>query len=134
MKKIALLITFSLLLASPLRAELKMSAIFGDHMVLQQKQSNPIWGWDTPGTEVTVSFAGQTLSTKAGSDGKWMVKLAPMPANATPQTLTIVGSTKREIRDVLIGEVWMCSGQSNMGFKLNQRLVAGVHARIRAQF
>ena len=118
MKKIALLITVSLLLASPLRAELKMPGIFGDHMVLQQKQFNPIWGWDTPGAEVTVSFAGQTLSTKAGSDGKWTVKLAPLPANATPQTLTIVGSSKREIRDVLIGEVWMCSGQSNMGFKL----------------
>ncbi len=120
MKKIALLITFSLLLVSPLRAELKMPGIFGDHMVLQQKQSNPVWGWDTPGTEVTVSFAGQTLSTKAGSDGKWTVKLAPLSANATPQTLTIVGSSKREIRDVLIGEVWVCSGQSNMGFKLNQ--------------
>ncbi|MEI6075078.1 MAG: sialate O-acetylesterase [Verrucomicrobiota bacterium] len=120
MKKIALLITFSLLLASALRAELKMPAIFGDHMVLQQKQPNPIWGWDTPGTEVTVSFAGQTLSTKAGSDGKWTVKLAPLPANATPQTLTIVGSIRREIRDVLVGEVWLCSGQSNMGFKLEK--------------
>ena len=107
MKIIALLITISFLLASPLRAELNMPGIFGDHMVLQQQQADPIWGWDTPGTEITVSFAGQTLSTKAGSDGKWTVKLAPLPANATPQTLTIVGSTKREIRDVLVGEVWL---------------------------
>ena len=93
MKKIALLITFSLLLVSPLRAELKMPGIFGDHMVLQQKQSNPVWGWDTPGTEVTVSFAGQTLSTKAGSDGKWTVKLAPLSANATPQVRATTSST-----------------------------------------
>lgn len=101
-----------------LRAELRLPAIISDHMVLQQKQSNPIWGWDTPGTKITVSFAGQTYSTTAGNDGKWTVKLAPLPANAAPQTLTVVGSTKREIKDVLIGEVWMCSGQSNMVFTL----------------
>jgi sialate O-acetylesterase len=118
MKKTILLITLVVLLAAPSWADLKMPAIFSDHMVLQQKQSNPVWGWDAPGTEVTVAFADQTLSTKAGSDGKWMVALAPLPANATPQTLTVTGSTRREIGDVLIGEVWMCSGQSNMGFKL----------------
>ena len=118
--KIALFLTFSLLSALSSLAELKLPGIFGDHMVLQQKQSNPVWGWDTPGTEITVSFAGQTLSTKAGSDGKWTVKLAPLPANATPQTLTVAGSTRCEIHDVLIGEVWLCSGQSNMGFKLSR--------------
>lgn len=95
-----------------------LPSIFSDHMVLQQKQADRIWGWDTPGTVVTVSFAGQTVSAKAGDDGKWIVKLAPMPANATPQTLTVVGSSKREISDVLVGEVWLCSGQSNMQFKL----------------
>jgi sialate O-acetylesterase len=87
-------------------------------MVLQQQQVNPIWGWDTPGTKVTVSFAGQEYSSTAGEDGKWMVKLAAAPANAVAQTLVIKGSTTREVRDVLIGEVWMCSGQSNMGFTL----------------
>lgn len=118
MKKTISLIALVVLLATPSWADLKIPAIFSDHMVLQQKQSNPVWGWDAPGTEVTVAFAGQTLSTKAGSDGKWRVALAPLPANATPQTLTVTGSTRREIGDVLIGEVWMCSGQSNMGFKL----------------
>ena len=103
-----------------LRAELKLPAIIGDHMVLQQKQSNPIWGWDAPGTKVTVTFAGQTKSAQAGADGKWTVKLDPAPANAQPQTLVIAGSAQREIKDVLVGEVWMCSGQSNMGFTLNQ--------------
>ena len=100
------------------RAELKLPAIIGDHMVLQQQLANPIWGWDTPGTKVTVSFAGQTKSAQAGADGKWTVKLDPLPANATPQAMTIEGSSKREVQDVLIGEVWMCSGQSNMGFTL----------------
>lgn len=110
---------FALALPAALRAELKLPAIIGDHMVLQQKQTNPIWGWDKPGTKVTVSFAGQTKSGEAGSDGKWTVKLDPVPANAKAQTLSITGSSKKEVQDVLVGEVWMCSGQSNMGFTLN---------------
>ena len=105
-------------LAASARAELKLPAIIGDHMVLQQKQSDPIWGWDTPGTKVTVTFAGQTKAGAAGADGKWTVQLDPMPVNAQPQTLTIEGTSRKEIQDVLIGEVWMCSGQSNMGFTL----------------
>ena len=120
MKKFVLFLTFNLALLPALRAELKLPAIFGDHMVFQQKQADPIWGWDTPGTKVTVSFAGQNYSTTAGADGKWTVKLVPLAANASPQTLTVTGSSKREIRDVLIGEVWICSGQSNMGFQLHQ--------------
>src|SRR5262245_25631838 len=99
-------------------AKLKVPAIISDHMVLQQNLANPIWGWDTPGTQVTVTFAGQHKSAQAGADGKWMVKLDPLPANEQAQILTIEGTEKKEIRDVLVGEVWMCSGQSNMGFNL----------------
>ncbi len=101
-----------------LHAELKLPAIIGDHMVLQQKQANPIWGWDTPGTKVTVTFAGQTKTAEAREDGRWTVKLDALPVNAEPQVLAISGTTKKEIQDVLVGEVWMCSGQSNMGFTL----------------
>ncbi len=103
-----------------LLAELKLPAVIGDHMVLQQNQPDRIWGWDQPGTQVRVSFSGRDYTATAGADGKWMVTLAPMPANSQPQTLTIAGSSKTEIQDVLIGEVWMCSGQSNMGFMLQQ--------------
>ena len=117
-KKLLSLLAFGLVLPLALRADLKFPAIIGDHMVLQQNQADPIWGWDAPGTQITVSFAGQSYSTTAGADGKWTVKLVPLPANATPQTLTVTGTNKRELQDVLIGEVWMCSGQSNMGFKL----------------
>ncbi|MSU22857.1 MAG: sialate O-acetylesterase [Opitutus sp.] len=120
MKKLPLVLVFGLTLATALRAELKLPAIIGDHMVLQQQQANPIWGWDTPGATVTVTFAGQTQTATAAADGKWTVKLAAAPANATPQTLAIAGSTSREIQDVLIGEVWMCSGQSNMQFALGE--------------
>jgi sialate O-acetylesterase len=106
------------LCAPSLFAELKLPAIISDHMVLQQKQANRIWGWDNPGAKVAVTFAGQSYSATAGSDGKWTVTLAPLPANDKPQVLTVAGSSRAEIQDVLIGEVWMCSGQSNMGFTL----------------
>jgi sialate O-acetylesterase len=118
MKKILLFFALSLWLVPALQAELRLPGVIGDHMVLQQQQADPIWGWDSPGTQVTVSFAGKDYSTTADADGRWMVKLAPLPANSTPQTLTIVGSTKRVIQDVLVGEVWLCSGQSNMEFGL----------------
>jgi len=120
MKKIIALLALQPLLLTHLHAELKLPAIIGDHMVLQQKQANPIWGWDTPGTKITVSFAGHSYATTAGSDGKWTVKLDPQPANATPASMTLTGTSTREIQDVLVGEVWMCSGQSNMGFTLSQ--------------
>ncbi len=115
-----LTVAFALTLAATpaVHAELKLPAIISDHMVLQQKQANPIWGWDTPGTKVTVTFAGQTKTSEAGADGKWTVKLDPVPASAQPQTLAVAGTTQQEIQDVLVGEVWMCSGQSNMGFTL----------------
>ena len=105
-------------LAVSARAELKLPAIIGDEMVLQQQQADPVWGWDTPGTKVTVEFAGQTKTAEAGADGRWTVKLDPMPANANPQAMTIKGSTSRTLQNVLIGEVWMCSGQSNMQWAL----------------
>ncbi len=119
MKILRSLLVLGVALASVLRAEIKLPAIIGDHMVLQQKQANPIWGWDAPGTQVTVTFAGQSHTATAGSEGKWVVKLAAVPANAAPQKITIAGTNRVEIQDVLVGEVWMCSGQSNMGFTLN---------------
>ena len=112
----AILFSLTALLAVSARAELKLPAIIGDNMVLQQKQTNPIWGWDAPGTKVTVKFGDQTKSGAADAKGKWTVKLDPVAANATPAVLTITGSSTKEIKNVLVGEVWLCSGQSNMGF------------------
>lgn len=128
MKHIAAIFGLLLTCAPALRAELALPAIISDHMVLQQKHANPIWGWDTPGTKVRVTFAGQTKTATAGSDGRWTVILAPVPANATPQTLTVAGTTRREIRDVLIGEVWMCSGQSNMQWTVSQTYDGDIEA------
>lgn len=109
-------LTLSFLIPNLLRAELKLPAIIADHMVLQQKQENPIWGWDAPGTEITVTFGDQVKKAKAGDDGKWTVTLDPVDASADPATLKVDGSSSRVIKDVLVGEVWMCSGQSNMGW------------------
>ena len=102
------------------QADVKLPAIFSDHMVLQQKQTNRVWGWDAPGTVVKVEFGGQTVSGTADAEGKWSVKLDPVPANAKPQQLSVAGSSVRVIQDVLVGEVWLCSGQSNMGFTVNR--------------
>lgn len=107
-------------LATSASAELKLPAIIGDNMVLQQQNANPLWGWDTPGTEVTVSFAGQTKTAKAGADGKWTVTLDPVPANAKPSSIKFQGSTALEAKNVLVGEVWLCSGQSNMQWSVAQ--------------
>jgi sialate O-acetylesterase len=120
-KLIPLLVLACAVSAVPLRAQLKLPAIIGDHMVLQQKQADPIWGWDKPGATITVTFAGQSKTAQAGPDGKWTVTLDPVPANDKPQTIKIEDGTQTiEIQDVLVGEVWMCSGQSNMGFQLRE--------------
>jgi sialate O-acetylesterase len=95
-------------------ADVNMPAVFGDHMVLQRGIELPIWGTADPGEKVTVSFAGQTVSAQADADGKWMVRLASLEANSQPQTLTVKGNNTLRFQDVLVGDVWVCSGQSNM--------------------
>jgi sialate O-acetylesterase len=88
---------------------------FSDHMVLQRDAKVPIWGTADPGTKVTVSFAGKTVSGKADKAGKWRVELAPMAASAKNRVLTIKGDGKtKTLKNVLVGEVWVGSGQSNM--------------------
>ena len=128
MKKFSVVVAIVVTLLSPLHAELRLPSVIGDHMVLQQKQTNPIWGWDTPGTKVTVTFAGQTHVATADQSGKWSVKLSAVPANSVAQTLSITGSSKRTITDVLVGEVWMCSGQSNMEWALGQTYTGDLEA------
>ncbi len=85
-------------------------------MVLQRGVKVPVWGWADPGREVTVQFAGQTRRAVAQADGKWMVRLSSMPASAEPRPMTASTAQGRSttIQDVLVGDVWLCSGQSNM--------------------
>src|SRR5690348_1168234 len=100
MKISPLLLALTCAFAAAVRAELKLPAIISDHMVLQQNQSNLIWGWDTPGTKITVTFPGKSQSATAGADGKWSVKLPTGAANASPQKLSIAGTNQRDIDDV----------------------------------
>jgi sialate O-acetylesterase len=96
------------------RAELKLAAIFGDNMVLQQQMAVAVWGWAAPNAEVTVKFSGQSKSTRAGADGKWLVKLGKLSASAAPQSLVVESGDVKTFTNILVGEVWLASGQSNM--------------------
>ncbi|MCA9035091.1 MAG: sialate O-acetylesterase [Planctomycetaceae bacterium] len=109
-----------ILAASSLRAEVKMPAIFSDGMVLQQLQLVRVWGTADAGEEVKLTFGDQSHSMLTASDEKWSVTLNPMNANATPTDLVVAGKNTITIRDVLVGEVWICSGQSNMQWTVKQ--------------
>src|SRR5262245_57239303 len=101
-------------LSLPAAAEVKLPALVSDHMVLQAGVSAPIWGWAEAGEEVTVSIAGKSVSARTGADGKWKVALPPLAAGG-PHTLVVQGKDKKvPVEDVLVGEVWFGSGQSNM--------------------
>ncbi|MCX8510744.1 MAG: hypothetical protein ORN83_03205 [Chthoniobacteraceae bacterium] len=102
---------FLIFFSSIALAQARMPALFSDNMVLQCNQAVPVWGTGNVGERVTVEFAGQVKSTTADSEGRWKVMLDAMPASAEPRTLR-AGSVS--FHDVLVGEVWLCSGQSNM--------------------
>ncbi len=117
----------ALLAAAALRADVKPSTLFSDHVVLQRDMPVPVWGTAAAGEPVTVAFAGQTKATTAGADGKWRVDLAPLTASAEGRVLTISGADPAKAvtcADVLVGEVWICSGQSNMDFTVSKAVAS----------
>jgi len=128
MKKNILLIYSALLLtASPLLAGVKLASPFTSHMVLQRDLKVPVWGTADAGEKVTVEFAGQKVSATADADGNWRVDLEPMKASAESRQLVVTGNHQSEIEnlkcdDVLVGEVWLASGQSNMDFSLSKKV------------
>ncbi len=105
----------------PIQAELKLPAIFSDHAVLQRDMKVPVWGWADPGEEVNVSIAGQTQKATADDKGKWRVTLEPLSVGEQPLKLVVEGKNSRlERNDILVGEVWLCSGQSNMEWPVTE--------------
>jgi sialate O-acetylesterase len=102
------------------QADVTLNPLFTDNAVLQQGVKVPIWGTATPGEGVTVAFAGQTVSTTADASGKWLVRLAPL-TTGEPRTLTVSGRNQIVLTNILVGEVWICSGQSNMERQLGPR-------------
>jgi sialate O-acetylesterase len=94
-----------------------VSTIFGDNMVLQRGKENSIWGWSEPGDKIRVEIADKTASGVAGPDRRWQVKIQP-PGAAGPYTIKISGHQSVELHNVLVGDVWLCGGQSNMSVPL----------------
>ena len=100
-------------------AGLEVSRLFCDHVVMQRGMTVPVWGWAEPGDEITVSIDTQTKIGKADRAGKWMVRLDAMETGA-PRTMKVTDkSGSLEVRDILLGEVWICAGQSNMEWPLS---------------
>lgn len=112
MKKI-LITTLIVFIAFAGHAEVRLPKIFGDSMILQRNQVIPVWGWADKNEKITIQFNKQSKTTKAGKDGKWKINLSPEKAGG-PFNLTVKGKNTITIKNVLVGEVWVCSGQSNM--------------------
>ncbi len=108
----------AILLICPAQADVTLPAIFSNHMVLQRNVGLPVWGWADPGEKVTVSIAGQNRTAIADGSGKWKLKLGKLSAKS-PLILTVTGHNTIVIQDVLVGEVWLGSGQSNMQMAVN---------------
>lgn len=116
------LLTAASLLANlaVVHAEVRLPAIFSDHLVLQQDVALPVWGWADPGEKVSIAFGGRTVEAVAGADGAWTAKIGPLTANSRPGTLAVKGRNEIVIQDVLVGEVWLGSGQSNMAMTVSR--------------
>lgn len=108
---VALVLLWSV--ASSIQANVKPARIFSSNMVLQQGQENPVWGWADKGEKIIISFAGKTITTKADKAGKWSAKLPSLDYGG-PYNMVLKGKNTIEFDNILIGEVWICSGQSNM--------------------
>ncbi|MEX1117142.1 MAG: sialate O-acetylesterase [Akkermansiaceae bacterium] len=113
-----------LLAAGQVAAAVKLPAVLSDHAVLTRTEQVPIWGWADPGEEVTVNLGEQTAKTRAGAGGKWRVDLNLSKSPDGPFELTVAGTNRLVVKDVIVGEVWVASGQSNMDWRVGQSLEA----------
>ena len=115
LRRAASLLICLAMLANVAHAELRVPRVFGDGMVVQRDKPARVWGWGDKGDSIEVTFNGQKQTTTVGADGRWLLSLDPMAVNASPQDLVIKGKTDSiELKNVVIGDVWLCSGQSNM--------------------
>ena len=135
MKRFAAIVLLTLA-AFQVRADVKLPGIFGDHMVVQRSMKIPVWGWADSGEKVTVKVLQQEQAATADDKGKWRVVLDPVASDA-PITITVSGKNSITLSDVLVGEVWLCSGQSNMERRVDQvanateTIAAANHPQIR---
>ena len=124
MKYLSILFGCSVALSTPLLADVKVSNVFSDNMVLQRGMKVPVWGIADAGEKVTVEFNGQSVSATATGEGSWKAELGSMNASSEPMKLTVRGKNAVTISNVLVGDVWLCSGQSNMAFTLEKDIHA----------
>jgi len=118
-------LTFLILtISTTAHADVRLAGVFSEHMVLQRGMAVPVWGWAAPGEKVAVTFAGQACSALADKDGKWMTRLAALSASTTPRELRVAAHNTVSISDVVVGDVWLGSGQSNMEFAMRDVLNA----------
>ncbi|MHC4704669.1 MAG: sialate O-acetylesterase, partial [Planctomycetota bacterium] len=119
---VVLNLSLLLVLACPAaHADVTLPAVISDNMVLQQGAELPIWGWAEPGERVEIRFGNQagSYATVAGDDGRWMVQARPLESGRSLK-MTIKGNNKIEISNIMVGEVWVCSGQSNMQWSVQR--------------
>jgi sialate O-acetylesterase len=109
-------VILAMLTAASAKAEIRLPKIFGSHMVIQQDKPIVVWGWDQPGQDVTANIGANSAKATTTKDGEWKIVLPAMKAGGAAVTLSVTGSTGVNFDDVLVGEVWICSGQSNMEF------------------
>ncbi len=134
LRSLSLLLVFAA--ALPCSAAVKLPSIIGDNMVLQRDRAVPIWGWDDAGAQISVTIGDHTANTVAGDDGRWQVELPKMKAGG-PYEIVVKGSTTETVENVLFGEVWLCSGQSNMEWTVSrssnpkEEIAAAKHPTIR---
>ncbi|MEE3284868.1 MAG: sialate O-acetylesterase, partial [Planctomycetota bacterium] len=127
----------TLLASQSVQAAVKLSRVFGHHMVIQQDQPIRLFGSADPGEKVTAKFAGKTATVTTNADGIFRVELPAMKADGRPHSLTVQGKNSITLKDVLLGEVWICSGQSNMEWTVSnsmnakQEIAAANHPQIR---
>lgn len=110
-----------LVVSAVARADVALAPLFTDHAVFQRDKPVPVWGQADAGEKITVTFARQTRTATAGPDGRWTVSLDRLPASAQGADLTVAGKNTLVVHDVVVGEVWLCSGQSNMEFTVEAR-------------
>ncbi|MCP4816028.1 MAG: 9-O-acetylesterase, partial [Planctomycetaceae bacterium] len=111
---LALVVILTFTVTNSAQADIVLSKVFGDHMVLQQEQPIRLFGAGSPGEKVTAELAGKTATATTGKDGRFRVELPAMKADGKAHTLTVCGKNRITLKDILLGEVWICSGQSNM--------------------
>lgn len=114
---LGLFVVLGMSFSSIAQAHVRLPSVFSDRMVLQRNQPVPVWGWAHPGERIAVKMGLQHVHTVANAEGRWRVTLAPFRGGAS-YTLTVTGHRRIVLRDVLVGEVWLCSGQSNMQWPL----------------